>query len=524
MRHEWEDVMNSLKKLALGATALAFGAALAALPAQAQMQDKTLRIGAWDLAPSEGNPYFGIGTPSVFSWTPMFDMLTFVETDGNPTPALAESWQNVDATTWRFKLRPNVRFHNGEAFTAEAVINSWKWLQTEEGKTKGSSASSRTKFIADIVAVDDLTIEIKTAKPNPITPADMSVMMVVAPKAWADLGVDGFAKNPSGTGSYKYVSWQDDSKAVFEAVTDTWRPARIKHLEVYDLRERQPRMQALLSDQLDVALGATPDDMATLEAGGMKIDITAGSQVLTWGITQANAAEGVNIEPFKDKRVRQALNYAVNKQAMADGLLAGVGGEATGSGVPPTAFGHNPNVRPYPYDPDKARALLKEANFPMGMEIAINVVPGAFPADSEIFQQTAADLANVGLNVKVEVIPFGDWIKKFFPVGWPSAMWHNLWNAAPVMDATTSILNQSCGKGGKPYLCDDKQQAMLDAASNEFDPEKRKKILQDLIALQTEEAVNLFLIAYNNLHAYTPNLEGFRNVNQTIMYHEMSFK
>ncbi len=129
----------------------------------------------------------------------------------------------------------------------------------------------------------------------------------------------------------------------------------------------------------------------------------------------------------------------------------------------------------------------------------------------------------VGVKVNVEVASFAEWIKQFFPVAWPSPMWHNLWNAAPVMDATTSILNQSCAKGGKPYICDDTQQAMIAAANAEFDPEKRKKVLQDLIALQYEEAVNLFLIAYNNLHAYTPNLEGFRNVNQLILYNEISF-
>ena len=92
--------------------------------------------------------------------------------------------------------------------------------------------------------------------------------------------------------------------------------------------------------------------------------------MLTWGITQANAPDDVNIAPFQDKRVRQAFNYAVNKVAMADGLLGGVGGTATGSGVPPVAFGHNPNVQPYPYDPDKARSLLEAANFPFDEEIA----------------------------------------------------------------------------------------------------------------------------------------------------------
>ncbi len=117
--------MISWKTVAAGVSALAISAAVA-LPVQAQMQDRTLRIGAWDLAPSQGNPYNGIGTPSVFSWTPMFDTLTFVETDGAPKPALAVGWENVDATTWRFNLRSGVKFHNGEPFTADAVIKAWE--------------------------------------------------------------------------------------------------------------------------------------------------------------------------------------------------------------------------------------------------------------------------------------------------------------------------------------------------------------------------------------------------------------
>ena len=124
------------KRLAGLAGALAIGLIMqtgAPGVANAQMQDRTLRVGAWDLAPSKGNPYFGIGTPSVFSWSPMFDSLTFVETDGSATPALATSWENLNPTTWRFKLRPDIRFHNGETLSAEAIINSWAWLQTEEG-------------------------------------------------------------------------------------------------------------------------------------------------------------------------------------------------------------------------------------------------------------------------------------------------------------------------------------------------------------------------------------------------------
>jgi peptide/nickel transport system substrate-binding protein len=189
-----------------------------------------------------------------------------------------------------------------------------------------------------------------------------------------------------------------------------------------------------------------------------------------------------------------------------------------------SAFGYNPNVKPYPYDPAKARALLAEAGHaPNSLKFVLEVIPGAFPADGEIFQQTTADLQKAGFAVESRVITFNDWLPKFNNVTWDNPVWQNSWNAAPVMDASTAILNQSCNKA-KPYLCDPKQQALLDAAATEFDVDKRRKILQDLVQLQHDEAINIFLVSYNNIHAHGANVQGFRNINNTITYEKMSFK
>lgn len=507
--------------LATGAAAL-LATTMAATPAAAQTQDRTLRIGSWGLPPARGNPYNGLGTPSVFTWSAMYDMLTLVDEKGTAQPMLATQWKNTSPTTWEFTLRP-AKFHNGETVTADGVNAIWQWLQSDEGKAKGPSISVRTRGIASMRAVSPTTLEITTAKPNPILPNEMAVMMIAAPQALKDMGIDQFAKTPVGTGSYKIAGWSD-TKASLVAVPDAWNPAKVKNLDVLALAERPARLQAFVSNQLDVMLGLTADVIDQVKAAGKVIDVQPGQQTLTFAITQNNAKDGVDITPFKDKRVRQALNHAVNAQGMADGLLGGgIAGVATGQGVAPSAFGYNPNVKPYAHDPAKARALLAAAGYASGLKFVIDVVPGAFPADSEIFQQSFADMQKVGVAAEGRIIPFADWLQKFNNVAWDSALWQNSWNAAPVMDASTSILNQTCLKS-KPYLCDPKQQALVDAASTEFDVEKRRKILHDLIALQHEEAINVFLVAYNNIHAHGANVQGFRNINNTITYAAMSFK
>jgi peptide/nickel transport system substrate-binding protein len=518
-----EDDMSKMRLLtAASALALTVGViGMGSADAQ-QMQERTLRVAQWGEAPGRGNPYTGSGTPSVFYWHALFDSLTFIDEKGKAVPALATSWRNVTPTTWEFKLRPNTKFHNGVTNTPEAMIAAISWLKSDEGKAKGPSVSSRVTWIADVKRVDDTTLTIETVKPNPITPNDISAVFVPEPKAWTDLAA--FTQKPVGTGSYRIVDWQAGI-VKFTAAEDSWRRPKIRNLEISAMPERPTRLAAFQSNQLDAVLGLTPDNVPAIRAMGANLDIQPGQQVLTWAFTHTNAKEGVDIKPFLDKRVRQAANYAVNKEALAQGLLGGTGGIAMGQGVSTLAYGHNPNVKPYPQDIDRAKRLMSEAGYPNGLQgtVVVEAVPGAFPADGEIFQQTATDLKRIGINAEVRVIQFPQWLPKFFQVQWDGPMWHNLWGAAPAMDATAAILNQSCLKGGKPYICDPQQQALYDQASTEFDEAKRLKTLHDLIALQHEEAINLFLVQFANLHATQRNVAGFKNVNQFINYHEMSF-
>ena len=243
-----------LKRILLTGACAAFAAGLfplsGSIPEAAAQQQ--LRLGTVELAPSRGNPYGGSGTPGIFVWSMLYDGLTFVDTKGVPGPALATSWRNIDPSTWQFKLRPNVKFDNGEAMTPQAFITTVEWLQSDQGKTQ-VVAREVTNFGAMRV-VDDMTIELKTKAPDAILPSRVSTLYIVAPKAWKDMGLEGYANKPVGTGSFKVESWAAE-KVLLNARTDSWRNPEIRRVEATSLPERPARTQALLSGQLDITIG-----------------------------------------------------------------------------------------------------------------------------------------------------------------------------------------------------------------------------------------------------------------------------
>ncbi|MSO65563.1 MAG: ABC transporter substrate-binding protein [Alphaproteobacteria bacterium] len=506
------------RRLWAAASLVAAGVGLAAVPAAAQpLQERTLRVATWDLPSGRGKPFTGFATPVMFICHAIFDAMIFVNEKGTAVPALATSWKNTGPTTWEFTLC-DTKFHNGEALTPAVVVETFDWLATPDGKSKGASVASRIAGVTKVVAKGANVVEITTDKPNPIPPNDAAIVLIIEPKAWQDLAA--FKEKPVGTGPYRQLSLVDNASAKLTAFEDGWRRARIRNLEIFDMPERPPRLQSFLSGQLDIILGAAPDNSPALPAANAKIDVNPGHQVLTLGITQVNAKEGVDVKPLLDKRVRRALNYGVDKENIVKNLLGGVGGSATGQGVASVAFSHDPNVKPYPYDPERAKKFLAEDGYPT---LDFDAVPGAFPADGEIFQQVTVDLKKIGINSNVRVVTFADWRRKFLPVEWDSPVWHNLWASGPSMDATAAFVSQSCGKGTKPYLCDPKQHELLTQISSEFDGQKRRALIYQLIALQHEEAVNLFVVEFNNIHATQPNVVGFRNENQHINYHEITF-
>ncbi|MSO65831.1 MAG: ABC transporter substrate-binding protein [Alphaproteobacteria bacterium] len=488
-------------------------AALFAVAAQAQQAD-TLRVGNWDFPGGRGNPFSTVpGIPQVYIWSAIFDTATYVDEKGRPSAGLATAWKNVSPTTWQLTMR-GAKFQNGEPVNAEAVVKTIEWFGSERGKA--SVGGQTFNYVTGARAIDAQTVELTTANPRPIFPNQLAALYVVPPKAWADLGIEQFTAKPVGSGPYRVVDWAGEAIRT-EAFADSWRQPKIVKIEYTRLPEQIARRQALVSNQIDIMLQATPDDIAPIKAAGGTVDIVPSPLLLQLAFVLENAKEGLDIAPLKDRRVRQALNYAVDKEAINKNLLGGIMGINSQYSLP-IAFGYNSDLKPYPYDPDRAKALLAEAGYPRGFKIVAEIRDYF-----DVFRQVAQDLGKVGVNVEMSQVVAADWSRKFLQVKWDGHAFSVPLGVAPELDTIRMMLFQSCRKN-PAYYCNRDVMPLVDAADSEFDPAKREKILHNLMARLREDAPALFLFEQQDLNAYGKRVRGFKNVNRVLNYHEMTLE
>ena len=488
-------------------------------------QNDTLRLGVPSLPPTRGNPLQGLGTPTSYVWSALFDAMTRIDDNGNVAAEAAVSWKSVDKDTWHFALRPAVKFHNGEMLTAEGVAQSIAFLLTDEGKATLSGRDLSQKIIS-ARAVDALTVEIKSSFPNPEMPREVMKLYLTAPKAWAELGVQGFSSNPSGTGSYKLDNWSPEAVRMV-SFDESWRRPKLSKFNVIDLGESAARLQALLSNQIDAAIGLSLDALPQIEAAKFSADVYPAPYILAWPFISSE--ESGRKTPFSDKRVRQAANYAIDKESIVTNLYKGHGFPA-GQGATRFTFGYNPQVKAYPYDPERARKLLAEAGYPNGFKMAAEVLPGNFPADSEIYQKAAQDLAKVGIQVEVRGLTFADYLKKIIPpqggttLGFPDdVMAFQLDFPLQTGQTAASLVqrNWSCRRKVNFY-CDQAELKMLEDAETEFDTELRRQKLQKLMASFHDNAPGLFMIEIVDIVARSPKVQNLKMTHRILNYHEVT--
>ena len=472
----------------------------------------TLDVGVVGLPPTQGNPYGALGSPSIYTWSALFDALTLVDANGQAAPALATEWESVDDVTWRFTLRDGVTFSNGEPFDAAAVVAAWDYLSSEEGKA--SVVGRELVTISSITAVDPLTVEIATAGPDPVLPNRVSAMFIVAPQQWADLGPDGFAAEPVGTGPFAVDSW-GTTEVSLVANTESWRQPGVESVVLTALPEPASRVQALQSGQIDIALGVSPDQISAIEESGASVDVRPASQVMSLTFISTDPES-----PFADQRVRVALNLAVDRQAIVDGLMAGLGAPAS-QGATPAANGYDESLAPIAFDPERATELLAEAGYPDGFSFVAEVVVGSFPADAEIYQAMAENLRQINVEVELRQLQFSEWLEKYNNGTWEGEAFGLSWNTAPYLDAIRPYNYASCLKE-PAFFCDDAQLALIEEAGATLDPEARRAVLAELAVLTVENPPSLFLVEQIDLHGISAEVTGFENVNRFIPYEKIT--
>ena len=464
---------------------------------------KTLRIAVPSRTPGLGNPFASMITGGVHPSTLLYDSLVEIDESGAVVPTLAVSWEDTSPTTWIFKLRKNIVFANGEPFNAYTVIAIIEYLKT--GPAQRFFVSGEVAQIETVKAIDDYTVEFITTTPDAIFPKRLSMVLMVPKNAWAEMGPDDFGLHPIGTGPFVLSDWgMDSGRAQLVRNPTSWRSVKqLTAVEFIVVGEQMSRAQGLMSDQIDIAYGLGFETLRLLESEGFRTLVKEAPLVGALALPNVRPDH-----PLADVRVRQALNYGTDRQSMAAILLNGTV-QANGQGAIPGVFGYSPDIAPYPYDPDRARALLQEAGYGDGLSLRAEVLISAGVPEAELIYQTVAqDLRKIGVDLEIRATFGTEWIRKWFSGDWGDAdIISSIWNTSAYMDAIRAIENVSCSKVGA-FFCVPDMMAEIEATKTNFDPVSRERQLQDLLAKLHDLAPSLYLFPQTSVFGFADRVQN----------------
>ena len=472
--------------------------------------DSVLRVGVYSLPRGLGNPHSSTASSEMYTWAAMFDSLTTVDDQGRVRPSLATAWEALDELTWHFELRRNVQFSNGERFDAKAVVATLGYLISDQAA--GESVAREFRPVESVRALDEYKVEIKTHHPTIILPGILVGMRIPAPDLWQRLGPKGFAQAPVGTGPFMLESWKP-ARVDLTAFEGSWRAPKIDRLEIYNIVDTAARVQALQSGKLDIALHLNLEDLEQLQRTGDRSYVDSGAGVT--GLSFITVKGG----PIADRRVRQALNYAIDKEAMVEVLLGGHTRPA-GQPVPHNARGYNSAVKPYPYDPQRARELLAEAGYPDGFEFVAEIVPSAGVMTTPLFSYAAQQLAQIGVKMEVRGITTAQIITKGQTGTFAGSAFSMNFDVKPTLDPQRPIGMHSCLRA-VPWHCDQSVMPLIEASRTEFDRDRREKLLQDLMRVFHEDPIMLYVYESVNFDGLGQGVQNYAPVNRLINYHSI---
>ncbi len=457
--------------------------------------EKHLRVTSYSLPAALGNVHRSTSSSEIYIWAAMFDPLTMVDDNATVRPWLATRWESLNPLTWRFYLRKGVKFSNGELFTADAVVTNLSYLISAEGKRE--SVARVVNAIAKVTAVDDYTVDIVTTFPDIMLPGELAMARMTAPAHWRKVGPEGFAKAPIGTGPFKALRWAAN-QIEMAAFKESWIPPKLDKLTFIKLPDAVSRTQAILSDNADVAIVIGPEEISALAAAGHTHHVSRGAGAMGLALLKKQGG------PVGDVRVRLALNYAVNKQRYIAGLLNNATVPAS-QATPSFAIGYDSALKPFPYDPEKAKALLKEAGYEKGFTLVAEAILGGSAADTAIFQYMAQDLAKVGVTLEMRSIPNSEMIKKINFGGWAGQAYNIDFNVKPNLDALRAFV--PCLTRDL-YFCDDELRTAIRTAQAEFDLPKRTALVRQIIHRLHDDPPTLYMhetVMFDGLHSRVRN-------------------
>jgi peptide/nickel transport system substrate-binding protein len=381
-----------------------------ALPAGAQ----TLNVATGGAFTSMDPHYHNLGPNNVLT-TYVFEPLVRFNPKYQPEASLAVSWKTIDPLTWEFKLRDGVKFTDGTPFTADDI--AFSYARVPQVPNSPGSFTFATKPITQVEVVDPHTVRIHSATPLPLLTFNLANVRIVSRKHGEGATTADYnaLKAAIGTGPYRVTEFQVGERAVFERNDGWWDTKPVWAKVIYrGIGNDASRMAALQSGDVDIIDQVPPSDVETLKKNAKLSIASMSGQRLIYLAPDASRpttpfafsldGKPLPANPLHDVRVRQALSLAINRNGIRDRIMDGFSAP-TGQVMPEGASGYDPSLKPDPYDPAKAKALLAQAGYKDGFAITLNGPNNRYVNDSKIAEAIAQMWTRIGIKTAVDTMP-----------------------------------------------------------------------------------------------------------------------
>jgi peptide/nickel transport system substrate-binding protein len=484
-----------------------FAAALAAttfaVAPAAIAKDLTIGLAA---STTSMDPQFYVVGPNSAMARNIFDGLVNQDDHQQIRPALAVSWKTLDDTTWEFKLRDNVKFHDGSAFTAEDVVASIKRVPLAS-KNSPSSFAAYVKAITEVSVVDPLTVRIKTDGPTPLLLNNLSrIAMLPAEVEKTTTEEMNAGKGVIGTGPFKFVSWSPDDNVVLARNDAYWGDkAAWDKVTFRVFKNPSARVAAILSGDVDMIESIPTADTRKMQASDkLKVVNIAGNRVMylhmDQGRTESPFAKGPDGKnPLLKPEVRRALSLSINREALVDRIMDGQGVPA-GQVVPDGYFGYDPSIKVDAYDPAKAKKMLADAGYPDGFALTFHASNDRYPNDSKVAQAIGQFFSRIGIKTEVATLPGSVYFSRASNLEFSFIMGGaavETGEASGVLGPILETFGEKAGQGNRGRYSNPEFDKALSAARTTLDNAKREELLRQAtkIAMTDLGVIPVFFLA-----------------------------